>query len=192
MPFARRRHSRRRTSGSNKKRGTIWDWNGYFGVATPGGLFWDWMIFPAISEANLRSSTNLGIDQLREDFTLVKTIIDFTAQEIQSGTDSDSFYIGLTTFRSSDPSTTPAINEIPQPSDGSEEWIWRQPVLFPKNITGGGIVTIASLLDPNKSIMRGMRKLPENTGVIVVVDTQQCLNSVAFNSEFRFLLKKPR
>jgi len=191
MPFKRSSRPRRKLF-SGKRRGTAWDWNGYAGVADPGGLYWDWMILPAIPESELRSSTNLGYEQLREDFTLVKTIIDLVVQAAQPTTQPDTFYIGLHTFESSDPTTVPTINEIPQAGNGSEEWIWRQAMTFPKNTFGSTIVTIGSLLDPNKSIVRGMRKLGADMGILVVVDTQSCSVPMSFNAEFRFLLKKPK
>jgi len=190
MPFARRRRAFRR--GSSTRRATAWDWNGYLGVATPANTYADWMLWPAISEANLRSSTNLGIEQLREDFTLEKTIVDYTAQAFQSATTEQTFWIGLAVFESRDPSLAPNVAEVPNPTDGSEEWIWRQAFPLPKNFTGSPILTIGSLTDPNKTIMKGRRKLSANTGIVVVASSAFMESDLSFNLQVRFLLKKPR
>jgi len=197
MPFSKRRRFRRRGS-SNKRRGVYWDGNFYAGVVDSDTLYWDWMVLPSLNEIQIRDSTNLGYLQPREDVTLERTIVDLTVQYKQSESIPHTFYIGLITFESDDPTTPASMTGVPTPREWSDEWIWHQAVPFPKDTVSGigqSIVTLGSLIDPNKSQVRSKRKLGANVGILVVVDfsslNQGSGDSASFNADFRFLFKKP-
>jgi len=194
MPF--RRMSRRRTArrgSSNKLRGVYWDGNVFRGDLVDEVPVGDWMVLPAIPEIELRDSTNLGFLQPREDVTLERTLIDLTAQAQQRTDGEFAAWFGLIALDWPDPTTVPTT--IPDPANPSEEWIWRQGIGFPKNPLITGVLTIGSLLDPNKTQVRSKRKLPAETGIFAVARLDGFgggVNPVSFVNIFRFLFKKPK
>jgi len=193
MPFRRARSANRRVRGGGKRRGVYWDGNVFRGDLVDTTPVGDWMVLPAIPEIELRDSTNLGFLQPREDVTLERTLVDLVVQAEQRDDGEFAAWFGLIALDWPDPTTFPTT--MPDPRNPSEEWVWRQGMFWPKNPLLTGVLTIGSLLDPNKSQVRSKRKLPAETGLaaIAVLDGfGGAVNDVSFINAFRFLFKKPK
>lgn len=188
-----RRFSRNRRSfrPRGRRRSVIWTWEDYFGVAAAGTKYSSWAILPAIDEDELRTSTNLGYNQMREGFTLVRTIVDLTVMSVLSFTQVNRCFFGLICHEGNDPTINPTLAEVPGYLDRDDDWIWQQIVQFEKNITLSTVVTTGALIDPNKTQVRSMRKLPTNRGIAFSVDNSASNEDVSFYLSARFAMKVP-
>jgi len=194
MPGFRRRSRRSSSRSGGLRRGTDWSGASYGGVAQAGLLYTDWIIPPTISEQQLLEPAAQGHGQMREDHTLMRTLINAYVYSTLSQTEFFWFDVGIFVHKSYAPATSPDPLEVPVPADASEEWIWRRRWGFPKQI----VATTTNFMQTENGLwidVKSRRKLDANTGIAIVVDNgtdNETGNDVSFLFDFRMLFKKPR
>jgi len=188
------RHRRARSSA--KRRSMDWYHANFYGYniqfGSPGSrdVAVRWAIWPT---GNGDDPDNPGTP-IEPDVTLVKTIASFNI-----GTDNGSAQakdpgfgaVGLIAWDAIDPVDNVVVpsTEIPDPLDGTHDWLWR--VCFTtlyQNNTGTFVNTDLA------SQSKAMRKLPKNTGVLACVSWEQPGTSddlfVTWAFDWRMLVKK--
>jgi len=182
---ARRSFSRRSAPAKRRKI----EWNGlvYGGTAAAGVKYSDWLRFPGSQNYNEPAG---GSIQAIPDCTLVSMRALGVASAYLDAATHQYFRLGILAW---DSASTNILNpaDIPDGLDADAEWVVRWTFPYPKN---GTLLPIYSTVGTNDATLinsRAMRKLPTNTGLLIVADAQLMSEDVQFASDWRYAIKLP-
>jgi len=194
--FRSRRWSRRSLSGRPKRKVELALAGFYGALAVPAIPTFlvaaDWMIFPG--NTNWPVPLSGAIDTVPE-LTLVHTrgILNYQTGPIGISVES-TFAVGLLEWESIR-TTAPAAADVPNPIIHGADWIWHVSVPISKNVSGVSQMQAGSTVADSILQSKGMRKLPQNSGIIAVMAVGGVSGSqghtIAMGVEFQFRLKLP-